>query len=175
MRTTFTSGTVFCAVLAAAASVTSVARADMAPVGDPFPHGSWGQQWVENGVGNFDHVQFFMISGATQFDTPTALQGFSASWSQTYNDGNVAVMDGNAVNELYWSHIYTGDQSTPFSYCFEAYSNGVMVDSVVINWVPNVGWTFDAKTASHGFVVPTPGAAALMGLGALASKRRRRA
>lgn len=158
-----------CLALAAAAT----ARAGITAVGDPFNSGSWTQAFNESGVGNFDHIQMFMLSGPS-FEQPTAVLNFTVGgWSQTYNDGTTVVGDGPGTTNMNFAIVFSGALSDPLSFVFQAFNGYTNVENVAANWSGSA-WSFGASSYPTDYVTPAPGSLALLGLGGIVGLRRRR-
>ena len=150
------------------------AHAQISSVGSPFPHGSWGQQFNESGVGAFDHIQMIWVSGAL-LEVPISLTNFSdGSWMQTFNNGLIAVADGNSLASLNFDVIYSGLPSAPNSYCFQAFNGNTIVDDALVEWTGSGFNITGPSGCPTDRIIPAPGAMALLSLGGLVSTRRRR-
>ena len=128
------------------------ALADVNPTGTGSLPGDWSQQWLENGIGKFNSVEWYVVSGSP-LQTP-GLSGFSdPSWSVTYlqGDGGAAFAVGGIVTDLYFYTSFA-DPQIPSQYYFYADLNGVIVDNYLIT-NDGTGWT---AIVQGGAPVPPP-------------------
>jgi hypothetical protein len=147
-------------VVAACLMAGANAALGVSAVGDPFEAGSWGQRFIEDGVGQFDQMQFKMISGGP-FEAP-GIGNFAqtpAGWSQAFEsaDKKLLVAVGPASTSLQFDIVFQGLKTTALKFNFQAYSpSGTLVENTDATWNGS-GWSFGAGSVSGGEIpVPEP-------------------
>jgi hypothetical protein len=167
-------------VMAASAPTAS---AGLITVGDPFITNSWGQRWNESGVGLFDKMEFFIVSGESRFEDPGIANFSSGGWTGAVVNPSYALASGAALTSMDFDSRFTGNTS-PITFYFLAWQDVTLLEFVRVTW--NGGWSYASlNTNSSGQydfdrspAVPDGGATlvllggALMGLGALRRKFR---
>jgi len=114
--------------------------------------GDWSQQFEENGVGNFDAMEFFMVSGGSEW-TNSAYSLSNSSWSSQITNPNYVMATGNALTDLKFNLSGT-DVGPPnvFSFDFLAWDGGILTGTLKehtrVNY--NGGWSFAASTTAVG-------------------------
>ena len=136
----------------------------------------WAQEFNESGIGPFDAMEFFMVSGPA-FNVP-ALYGFSESgWTGSLVNPMYALATkdtahtGSSTNvNLYLA--FSGDTSQTFTFDFFAYNQGHQVDKAEATW--NGGWSivgtfpervYDRTDPPVDTAVPEPATLLLLGFG----------
>lgn len=163
-------------VLVALLTIVPAATANLTPLGDPQPIGSWAQRFEESGVGSFDLLAVVWVSPATTgFEAPVFRNFTDPSWGNAINTKSVATATGSALNWMQFDLAFLPDTNVPISFMFYAFAPGVNtpVDSALASWNGG-GWSFrivqDAMTRTSLAVqtsipVPAPAAAGLVALG----------
>jgi hypothetical protein len=129
----------------------------------------WTQQFVENGVGNYDSMEVFMFSGGSEW-TGTGFSSFSnGSWSGEIINPGYAMAQGDAVTNMTFNLSGT-DVGPPnvFSFDFLAWNGTTLVEHVGATY--NGGWHFSAPFVSDAddydrSAVPLPPSLLLLGSG----------
>jgi hypothetical protein len=108
----------------------------------------WAQQFNESGVGNFDAMECFMVSGGSEW---TSIDGFSnGSWSGEIVSPNYVMATGNTVTNLNFNLRGT-DVGPPnvFTFDFLAWDGGIITGTLKehtrVSY--NGGWSFAASPA----------------------------
>jgi hypothetical protein len=128
------------------------ALADVNPTGTGGLPGDWGQQWQENGVGNFNSVEWYVASGSP-LQAPGLGDFTGTNWSVTYlqGDGGAAFAVGDVTTDMLFTTAFV-DPQIPSQYYFYADLNGVIVDNYLIT-NDGTGWT---AIVQGGAPVPPP-------------------
>ena len=161
------------AVALAIGVAAPTASAGPIPIGNPIPTNSWAQAFNESGVGLFNQMDVFTLTGLG-FETPafTSLPGWTF-----FGDSNHAWASGSAFDNLTFNLNFNGGSVSPLSFIFVASLNGVVLEKANAVWAG--GWTITGYTGQTGDAdqlgssVPDGGATvallgcALVGLGVL--------
>ena len=124
------------------------AVADLAPEGEPIEGGSWGQRFAEN-AGGYDHVQMWLVSGPA-FHDGDAIAAFSSNgWSQLYNSTTRVIAEGPAATNMQFTIYFAGDRSVPFSFCWQAWNNGTLVNAAEVSWTGSA-WAITNSGSTPG-------------------------
>ncbi len=135
--------------------------------------GSWAQRFNESGVGQFNTMEFFMISGpAFATDAPAFSGATDSSWKGSQPNPMYLLATGNTTSDLTFNLDFSGSQITPFAFDFFAYNGGVgtiPVDEAKAAWNGS-GWTFtsispDSSAGMDRNSVPEPSILLLLGMG----------
>jgi len=124
--------------------IAGSASATLVPVGDPLDTGSWGQRFNESGVGYYDYMEVFWISGGP-FEDP-AFANFSVSgWAQTGENsgGTVATADGPQVTSMDFDISFQGSQASPLAFTFQAWRGNTWLEAANASWNGS-GWSIVA-------------------------------
>lgn len=163
---------VFLCALVLAICLPGIAAADLIDFGDPIEIGSWAQAFNESGVGSFDAMEVFMVSGASDFNPPGFSNFSGAGWSGDVINPDYAVATGTAQTNMNFNIRFTSNQSTPFAFDFLAWEGGVfgtLKEAAHAVWTGS-SWNITAITNPdiNGYNrVPIPGALVLLGSGLL--------
>jgi PEP-CTERM motif len=99
---------------------------------------AWSQEFAENGVGPFDTMEFFMLTGGPAFDTAPFYGPSDPSWSGSRVNPSYTLAKGNAVTDLTFFLAFSGSEpASTFTFDFFAYSGGGfgigrLVDSALV-------------------------------------------
>ncbi len=162
-----------CAALAVALITVSAPAASATPVaiGDPMATGSWAQTFNESGVGLFNRMQVFMLSGAG-FEAPAFSAFGGAGWLDHYVNPTYAWASGSAISNMNFNLNFLGSSADPLSFVFVAWNNNVRLEAALAVW--NGGWSISpysgALPAPDGGTTLALLGCALVGLGALRRK-----
>ena len=145
--------------------------------GLPVEGNSWSQGWNETGVGNFNSMQGYWVSGSL-FEAPSWSNFTDGSWSTTVGTSTYVSASGSAVTNLTWNGHYADPSSAATSWRFAAFLDGVGLEYAQVDWNGS-GWNIyaiDKTTWDAGNPVPEPSILTLIGVGAiiLGLTRRRR-
>jgi len=166
----------------------STATADLVPVGDPVPGGSWFQQFNETGVGNFDLVAVRMTSAGDTFEHSTHYGFDQAGWALKYENApmypTLASATGPAVTSLTWTIKFAGNNNdNPLAFDFVAFYGDTLLESAHCYWpadgTPHYNdWVITAPgswSPTRAELVPVPGAVVLgaVGIGLISWWKRR--
>lgn len=165
------------AVLALIFCLSGVALA-VTSIGEPQPADSWSQEWNESGVGNFNALEFFMISPASIDLEAPGFRGFTTlGW--TVGDPNpkyTFATNTGGITSTNWTSYFTGSATAGTTFDFFAWTNGILngAPAEYAHAVWNGGWTITAagvqNTSGVGYnrsPVPIPPTALLLGSGLL--------
>lgn len=159
---------IFMWIVAAASSVYGAPTM----VGGPFVGGSWGFSAAAGGVGPFDLVAVRIASGSDVFESPAIRNISDPSWQILLDRPALASFYGSTVNSLGWDTyfagaspsaleldwaLFNGDQLAAWTH-WDLDANGNLAD-----------WQFDPANGwqpTRADVIPAPGAALLVGIGA---------
>ena len=134
----------------------------------------WTQRFQTDAAA-VDHVQMMIVSPATF--APVAISNFSVGgWSQTFNDGTLAIADGTRrVGSLQFDITFDTAKATPFVFHFQSWdgTNINAADDAFCRWTGSA-WQFSGGTWEHVRLVPEPATVAMLGLGGLALLRKRK-
>jgi hypothetical protein len=149
-----------------------MASADLISTGDPMEIGSWAQRFQENGVGTYDTMEFFIVSGATDFEAPGANNFSSSGWTGTVINPDYARATGSDKTDMQFDVRWTSAQSVPFRMDFLAWDGSILKEAVHADWSGG-GWSFTGFALTQDYQdanfsrVPLPPTALLMGVGLL--------
>jgi hypothetical protein len=139
----------------------------------PGVAGAWSQQFNESGVGNFDALELFMVSGGSVW---TSIAGFSnGSWSGEIVNPSYVLATGNSITNLNFTLKGT-DVGSPnvFAFDFLAWDGGILTGTLKeqTRVTYNGDWHFAASTTDvtaydRSDPVPLPPSALLLGSGLL--------
>jgi len=129
----------------------------------------WSQAFQENGVGNFDWMEIYWISGS-KFDTPAFSNFSDTTWILSYGNDAYAVATGDPLADLTFNIGFVGASSDPLSFDFLAWNGNGLADAAHADWNGS-GWSitgcdptgYNPPSAS----VPEPATALLLGSGLL--------
>ena len=126
----------------ALAVVVVPALADVNPFGTGGLPGDWGQEWQENGVGNFNSVEWYVVSGSP-LQAPGLGDFTGTNWSVTYlqGDGGAAFAVGDVTTDMLFTTAFV-DPPIPSHYYFYADLNGLIVDNNDVTFNPNGGGNY---------------------------------
>lgn len=151
-------------------TMSASAFAMVLPVGAPFSIGSWSQQFNESGVGSFNQIAVWSLSGDI-FEAP-AFTAFSASgWTSYDPSASNAFAFGPDNSNLNFNINFVGTSATPLSFLFMASQDLTAKEWAFASW--NNGWTIRAATGEEignkgpTTPVPEPTTILLLGMGAL--------
>src|SRR5437879_5001627 len=124
----------------------------------------WTQQFVENGVGTFNQMQFTGITGST-FADPGADAYSPDGWSTSFSPDSLIASGPDATQEYFNLHFAT-DASTPLSFYGYAYNGATVVDAALFDWTGSQ-WNISATRveAPPAAAVPEPASLTLLGCG----------
>jgi hypothetical protein len=162
-------------LLLAMLSIAGVAMGNVIPVGNPVETGSWAQAFQESGDAILvDHIQMLMVAPST-FEFP-ALSDFTvAGWSETYNNGSLAIMDGPAAMPVGWAFHFLPSpdlMATPFTIHYKAFGGQNIAWQGDIVWSGS-SWSYPEGNTWDVGRIPEPMTMALLGLGGLLLRRKR--
>jgi hypothetical protein len=131
---------------------SSQASAAIQAVGGVLPGNSWGQQFQEYGVGNFDLLAVKITSGpGGPFEAPVFSAFSTAGWADQPVGVNpapsLAIASGPSVGNLLFNIEFTGSSSDALAFDFVAFGAGeTPLESAHASW--NGGWTITAGSWS---------------------------
>jgi hypothetical protein len=136
-------------------------------LGEPMIIGSWAQRFQENGVGSYNKMEAFIISGASNFEFP--FKNFSVGgWSSQLVNPGYVVATGTSVTDSQFDISFTGNQGDPLSFVFLAWLDDRVLERALANWSGS-SWSFTSLSADEGnynrTAVPEPGTILLLGFG----------
>jgi len=152
-------------------------KADTTPLtttGSGVPN-DWSQEWLESGVGTFNTIYVFSISG-DGLATP-GLADLGNGWTEINlgPTGYAAELTGADATQEYFN-TYFADPGTHDVFDFFALENGVVVDSARINNFGagsdmGYGLSLESTTpnfeSDHAAITPEPSTLFLLGTGLL--------
>ena len=148
------------------------------PIGDPIPGNSWAQAFIENGVGPFDKMEAFMISGGP-FEA-NGFESFSAGgWNGLLINPNYILATGPAVTDNTFNIQFFGSSGTPLTFDFFAYNDSILLDRAHAVWNGG-GWAItplskDPNDPNYDRTpVPEPGILILLGIAMVSVAAARR-
>ena len=155
--------------LAAVICLPGIGLADYTTIGEPTETGSWSQQFNESGVGLFNIIEAFSLSG-NSFE-PTPFTGFSnGGWSGSLVNPTYALGTGPAVTSLNWWINFFGAKASPLVFDFLAWNNDVIRERAHASWSGS-SWTITVLSGEgepgeyDRSAVPIPAAVWLLGTG----------
>jgi hypothetical protein len=138
----------------------------------------WDQQFNESGVGNFTSMEFFMVSGGSEW-TKGAHDFGNGSWSGEIVNPDYAMATGNATTNMNF-YLNGTDVGPPnvFSFDFLAWDGDILTGTLkehVRATYNNGGWSFAASYTDVQCydrtdpppAVPLPPSVLLLGTGLL--------
>jgi len=150
--------TVLCAFVAVPAF------ADFTPVGEPVEGNSWTQRFYSEAYA-MDHFQMKMLTPDV-LRAPTFTWFGVGGWSETYNDGEIAIAEGpRVVGRLYFDLTFNDPKSNSFTFYLQGY-DGTSLNAIDDNWITwtGSGWLIGAPSGwNTGLIAPVP-AGVLLGM-----------
>jgi hypothetical protein len=142
-----------------------------------LPHSSsayWQQRFQEYGVGEFDTMEVYMLSGEDYFDC-LAFNDFSdPSWAvSSYDSGSAtthAVASGNTSTYLSFDIGFAGDRSNSLGFDFLAWHGSELKEAAYVAWTGRC-WNITQSNNSYSppgsseAPVPEPATMLLLGSG----------
>ena len=136
-------------------------------VGDTLEGNSWGQAFVENGVGTFDKMEILWLANS-DFETPAFKNFSSAAWTNLNLSSLYAIASGPDISELYFDIWFNGETQAA-SFLFRSSHEGVVIDFAQATKAVGGGWVFITPTTAwdtaYSAVMPEPGTMLLLGFG----------
>jgi hypothetical protein len=130
----------------------------------------WSQGFNESGVGNFNAMEAFMVSGTTNF-SPPGFSSLSTGWGAVDPNPNYVYALGPATDNMTFSINFTGSSSDTFAFDFFAWGKGILIGSPIDSgeaiWNGS-GWTIGGVLDPTGVAynrVPVPPSVLLLGSG----------
>jgi hypothetical protein len=173
-------------VLALLVFAAGIAGATLTPIGDPSEWGSWSQRFEESGVGTFDTMAIYWISGAlgNGFQTPD-FRNFSATtppWANVVmsTPATLGKAVGPGSTSLQFDIAFMGAKSSPFAFDFVAWNGSTKKEQAGANWSGSA-WTIGGASKTYGAPpeVPEPASCCLLALAVggigLGLKKRKKA
>jgi len=155
----------------------NMAMAGLSPVEDPFPAGSWGQQFNESGVGPYDQMIIKFVAGPGGPLESPAFTAFSVGgWASGPTVNGIASAVGPDTSNMNFNILFQGTNADSLTFHFWALLDGVTLEGAQAVW--NGNWTITplASSAPPAPAVPEPltAAAAFFAIGGLGGYIRRR-
>lgn len=138
--------------------------------GPGYDIGSWSQAFNESGVGPFNEMEAFMVSGST-FEADGFVNFSSGGWSGALLRPDYIKAVGSALDYLQFDIKFVTAQITPLVFDFLAWNDGELQEQVRATWSGG-GWSFGTTpVVSSGYdrsaAVPIPPTVWLLGSGLL--------
>jgi hypothetical protein len=170
-------------VLALAISIglTSPAKATLIDSGDPVEGDSWGQQFNESGIGDFNKVEAFILEGPS-FEDP-GFRILSSGWNTELVNPNYVRAWGSDLINLTLEIRFSGEKSNPFSFLWIAWDDTTVRNCAKATW-GGPGWVITQPVNESDYeldrsaAVPDAGimwllGPALIGFGLIARRNSR--
>jgi hypothetical protein len=147
------------------------ANATVIEIGDTLELGSWGQQFNETGVGDYNKMEAFMVSSGDFFE-PTGFEDFNQSgWTGSLIDDDYILATGSNQTNMNFNIHFGGDQSDPLEFVFLAWLDDTLLESALASWNGSA-WSFGTYQGNvydldRSAPVPEPATMILFGLGLL--------
>lgn len=153
-------------------SISTFSFATILPMGDPLTIGSWQQYFNESGVGLFDHMEVFIISGNTDLLNPPMYAFTQSGWGSSLINPDYGLASSLIPTSNMNFYIgFTAAQSIPFTFRFLAWRGGIfgtLLDHANAYWSGG-GWNItNASDDPHNYnrsPIPEPSSVLLLGFG----------
>jgi hypothetical protein len=119
------------------------AKATLLTEGDPFEIGSWAQRFQEEGVGNYNRMEAFMITAGDAFEADGFVNLSAGGWSGSLVREDYIIAVGTTQNWMQFDIKFMGTSSNPLVFDFLAWEDSVLREAARATW-NGCGWSFAA-------------------------------